>query len=228
MSATDPDGPSLTYSIVNTSGTDFSKFTINSSTGALSFISAPNFESPNDVGGTNGDNAYVVTVRASDGTLSDTQTITVNVTDVNEAPVLSPNSNTVTFTENGSAVRLMPTATVSDPDNPSNFGGGSVDVTLAGSVAGDDLTLAAVGGVTIVGSNVKVAQRPSGRSSGDDTSHLHIDFNSNATDARESVLQAVAYDPTSGNLVQLDRTATVTFNDGGHTGSAQRCPTAPP
>ena len=51
VNATDPDGDTLTYSIVNTAGTDFNKFTIDPSTGALAFISAPNFESPNDVGG---------------------------------------------------------------------------------------------------------------------------------------------------------------------------------
>src|SRR5947209_16078127 len=57
-----------------------------SSTGALSFISAPNFEAPTDVGA---DNVYNVTVQVSDGSLTDTQAIAVTVTNVNEAPTIN-------------------------------------------------------------------------------------------------------------------------------------------
>ena len=42
--ATDPDSPLLSYSIVG--GSDADKFHINGSTGALSFITAPDFEAP--------------------------------------------------------------------------------------------------------------------------------------------------------------------------------------
>jgi Ca2+-binding RTX toxin-like protein len=67
----------LSYSIVG--GADAAKFAINASTGALSFITAPDFENPTDAG-TN--NVYDVVVQVSDGTLVDTQAIAVNVTDV--------------------------------------------------------------------------------------------------------------------------------------------------
>src|SRR5207244_8420561 len=50
-------GAPLTYSI--TADADAAKFSINASTGALSFVSAPNFESPTDAGG---NNVYDVTV----------------------------------------------------------------------------------------------------------------------------------------------------------------------
>ncbi len=65
-------------------GLDQSKFTINSLTGALSFISAPDFENPTD---SNGDNIYVVIVRATDsnGNVS-SQTLTVTITNVVELP----------------------------------------------------------------------------------------------------------------------------------------------
>ncbi len=36
-------------------------------------------------------NSYLVTVQASDGSLSDLQTLTVTVTNVNEAPVITSN-----------------------------------------------------------------------------------------------------------------------------------------
>ncbi|MGL4727717.1 MAG: cadherin repeat domain-containing protein, partial [Bosea sp. (in: a-proteobacteria)] len=52
ITATDQDvAPTITYSI--TGGADFAKFTINSTTGALEFVSAPDFENPTDAGGNN-------------------------------------------------------------------------------------------------------------------------------------------------------------------------------
>jgi Ca2+-binding RTX toxin-like protein len=87
VEATDPDVPpqSLTFSIA--AGADATRFSINGTSGVLSFASPPNFESPADV---SGDNVYDVVVRVSDGNLSDTQTIAVSVTNVNEAPTLNP------------------------------------------------------------------------------------------------------------------------------------------
>lgn len=79
LTATDPQEDTVTYSIVG--GADQSLFSVNAQTGVLSFLTAPNFEAPADA---NHDNAYVLDVRASDGTNSTNQTITVNVTDVAE------------------------------------------------------------------------------------------------------------------------------------------------
>lgn len=68
----------LTYSIVG--GTDAGKFSINASTGALTFTTAPNYESPTD---SDTNNTYQVVVRVTDTNGSiDTQTITVTVNDV--------------------------------------------------------------------------------------------------------------------------------------------------
>ncbi len=69
----------LTYSI--TGGADAGKFHIDASTGVLSFVAAPNFESPGDAG-TN--NVYDVVVQVSDGVFSDSQAIAVTVTNVSE------------------------------------------------------------------------------------------------------------------------------------------------
>src|SRR5262249_28072539 len=78
VAAVDPDnGAVLGYSIVG--GADQLAFVINSSTGALSFVSAPNFENPTDNGH---DNVYNVTVQVSDGSLVGTQDIAVSVTNV--------------------------------------------------------------------------------------------------------------------------------------------------
>ena len=69
-------------------GADASKFSIDASTGVLTFASAPNFEAPADA---DRDNDYVVAVRAMSGAgereKTADQTITVTVTDVDgEAP----------------------------------------------------------------------------------------------------------------------------------------------
>jgi VCBS repeat-containing protein len=82
IAATDPDpGTTLTWSI--TGGADSAKFSINSSTGALAFLVAPNFEAPTDA---DANNIYVVTVQVSDGTLTDSRTFNVTVNNVNEPP----------------------------------------------------------------------------------------------------------------------------------------------
>ncbi|MCA9200364.1 MAG: cadherin domain-containing protein, partial [Planctomycetales bacterium] len=77
VTATDADLDTLTYSI--SGGADAAKFAINSSTGELTFITAPDFESPTDVGS---NNVYDVTVHVSDGNGgTDSQAISVTVTD---------------------------------------------------------------------------------------------------------------------------------------------------
>ena len=84
----------VTYSIVG--GADRTRFTINETAGALSFVAAPNFEKPTDNGL---NNTYVVQVQAADGHGGTTsQTITVTVTDVVELPDLQ----LVSFVADGS------------------------------------------------------------------------------------------------------------------------------
>jgi hypothetical protein len=124
VTATDADaGSSLTYSI--SGGTDAGDFTINASTGALTFNPAPNFESPAD---SDLNNIYEVIVQVSDGTNTDTQTITVTVTNVNEAPTITSNGGLATaainVAENTTAVT---TVTATDPD---------AGATLAYSISG--------------------------------------------------------------------------------------------
>ncbi|MEO5703220.1 MAG: retention module-containing protein, partial [Gammaproteobacteria bacterium] len=81
VTADDVDGPALIYGIVG--GADAALFNINASTGALSFINAPDFENPTDSGS---NNIYDVIVQVSDGSQTDTQAISVTVTNINEVP----------------------------------------------------------------------------------------------------------------------------------------------
>lgn len=78
ISATDANGnATLTYSIIG--GEDRAKFEIDSSTGALSFVDAPDYEQP---GSGAASNEYDVIVQASDGHLAAQQQLTVVVDDV--------------------------------------------------------------------------------------------------------------------------------------------------
>jgi len=82
VTATDPDGDTITFSI--SSGADASLFSVNT-TGSVTFNTAPDFEIPGDA---NTDNTYELTVTASDGTASDSQSFSVTVTnDTSDDPV---------------------------------------------------------------------------------------------------------------------------------------------
>ncbi len=112
VTASDPETPgqTLTYSIpLADGGPDYAKFQLDPATGVLSFLAAPDFEAPGDVGG---DNFYTVIVQVADGKGGvDLQTIDVTVTDVNEsgvptvtgiAPVVGPTIGyTVVITGSG-------------------------------------------------------------------------------------------------------------------------------
>src|SRR5207244_1555057 len=96
-------------------GADAAKFTINASTGALSFVSAPDAENPTDAGG---NNVYDVTVQVSDGDNTDTQAVAVTVTNVNDnTPVITSNGGgataSISIAENTTAVT---TVTATDAD----------------------------------------------------------------------------------------------------------------
>jgi hypothetical protein len=79
LTATDGDGQALSYSI--SGGSDSSLFEINATTNALQFIAHPDYEYPHD---SDGNNVYGVVVTVSDGSLTDTQTLTLTVTDSND------------------------------------------------------------------------------------------------------------------------------------------------
>ncbi|NOT64907.1 MAG: hypothetical protein HOP06_02505 [Methylotenera sp.] len=129
VTAVDVDAATtLSYLIT---GADADKFTINAS-GALSFITVPNFEAaPTDA---NGDGVYDVIVEVSDGTLTDTQAIAVTVGNVNEAPAITSNlggaTAAITVAEN--ATTAVTQVTAADVDTPT---------TLTYSIVGADAAL---------------------------------------------------------------------------------------
>ena len=108
VTATDPDGHALTYRL---SGTDASSFAIGRVTGQITVAAGTtlNYEATK--------NSYAVTVTASDGALSGSAGVTINVTDVNEAPAFPSNATTsVSLDENNAAGAAVTTVTATDPD----------------------------------------------------------------------------------------------------------------
>ncbi|MDC0172999.1 cadherin repeat domain-containing protein [Gammaproteobacteria bacterium] len=77
VSANDVDGDSISFSL---SGTDASSFDINSDSGVISFLTAPDHETKS---------LYSIMIIASDGTNSDSQAVTIVVSDVNESPIIT-------------------------------------------------------------------------------------------------------------------------------------------
>ena len=112
--ATDADtGDTLTYSI--TGGADNSRFSVGSSSGILTFKSAPDYENPVDA---NTDGEFIIEVTVSDGTTTDVQTITVTVTDINDnAPVITSNGGGATADVNAAENQTaVTTITATDAD----------------------------------------------------------------------------------------------------------------
>ena len=110
-SATDPDGLQVSLTLM---GVDGAKFEI-SSAGVLSFKTKPDYEKPTD---RNKDNVYEVTVRASDGTMHADRTVTVTVTDADEAPTVM-GKDSVNYVENGKDP--VATFTATDPEGATSI-----------------------------------------------------------------------------------------------------------
>ncbi|WP_147250807.1 DUF4347 domain-containing protein, partial [Thalassospira profundimaris] len=171
----------------------------------------------------NASGSHTITVLSSDGTNTDSDTITVAVND--RPDIGNLNGDAVTFTENSGAVVLDSgsDATITDNNNPADLNGGSVVVSMTGGVGSNDI-LAAVGSVTfsdsIAGSNVMVSGVTIGTlanalSAGNE---LRVNFNEEATVARvTTLLRSLSYNNLSDAPTAGTKTITITLtdNDGG-------------
>lgn len=141
LTVTSTDATAVSYTIVSVGdggAADADKFTLDSSTGALAFASAPDYESPTDQGDTAGNNTYTVTVRATDtATNTADQTITVTVTNANDSPVVIAGTSTA-FTEQ-TPTAIAPALDVADVEG--NWDGGTLKVQITGNASADDSLL---------------------------------------------------------------------------------------
>ena len=120
ITATDADDDSLTYSI---SGTDSTSFSFVNTSGQLKTKDALNHETKS---------SYAVTISVSDGKGgSDSISVTINVTNVNEAPVFADDTTTRAIAENvGANINIGTAVKASDPDTDD-----SLTYTLGGTNA---------------------------------------------------------------------------------------------
>jgi hypothetical protein len=143
-SSTDVNGGAVTYSLIgDTSG---GGFTINATTGVVSVTDPTkiNFE-------TAPGHAYTVTVQSSDGTLANSQTFTIAVTDVAPTAPVDSNGATNTVAEgaaNGSTVGI--TASSTDVNGP------GVTYSLVGDTSGGGFTINSTTGVITVADGTKL------------------------------------------------------------------------
>lgn len=112
----DPDLPAQTRTYFISGGPDAERFVIDKNTGVLRFKNPRDFENPVDIGC---DNVYDVIIRVTDGSLFDTQSISVRVVNGNEFPTITSNggldSVSLSIREN---TRMVADANSSDPDVP--------------------------------------------------------------------------------------------------------------
>ena len=121
ITATDADGDTLTYTL---DGTDASSFGIVSSTGQLKTSAPLDYEEKN---------TYAVTVIAFDGTLTDTISVAIKLTDIDEntPPVFASSSTTRSIPENTPAgVHIGEAVSAKDAD-----AGDTLTYTLSGTDA---------------------------------------------------------------------------------------------
>ena len=125
ITATDADNDTLTYTL---GGTNAASFGINGSTGQLQTKAALDYETKS---------TYTVTVGVSDGTLTDSITVTINITDVNEIPA----NRAPVFTEGATTTR-----TVELPPKPENPGDMDIGTPLFATDADGDFLRYTLGG----------------------------------------------------------------------------------
>ena len=197
VAAADADGDTVTFSIssdVSVANEDKAKFSIDTNSGNMVFVTAPDASVPTDVGG---DNNYQVIVVADDGNGgTDTQAMTVTVNADVTAPA-TPSVDLLASSDTG----------VSDADDITSDTTPTIRVTLDQSgaaatiaVAGDVVEL--FEGATQVGSATLVAG---------DISNGYVDITSNALSATNLSFTATLTD-ISNNLSNPSAALAVTLD----------------
>ncbi|OKO82149.1 cadherin repeat domain-containing protein, partial [Bradyrhizobium sp. NAS96.2] len=150
-SATDINGPAVTYSLVgDTSG---GGFTINATTGVVT-VADPTKIDYETSGATH---SYTITAQASDGTLTSSQTFTIDVADV--APSIPVDGDaTANHVAEGSAAGTTVGVSASSID----VNGPPVTYSLIGDTSGGGFTINAATGVITVADPTKIDYESSG------------------------------------------------------------------
>ncbi|MEO2017324.1 MAG: VCBS domain-containing protein [Fuerstiella sp.] len=145
----------------------------------------------------------------------------------NRDPTLSVANLSYTEDQNGGSPVVIDTAAMAnDGDGDADWNGGSLTVQItANNEAGDEISIAQVGGITLSGANVQtggsttfgtIVETSGTANDGVVTNGdlLTIIFNANSTNALvQNLVRAISYRTTSDTLGTTDRTATFTVID---------------
>ena len=134
VAATDPENEPLTFAITN--GNTGNAFAINASSGAITVARTLDHETTP---------TYTLTVRVSDGSLSGTADFTVNVTDVNEAPIVTAQSSAFTVAENANNGTAVGTVAATDPEND------RLTFSITAGNTGNAFAINGTGAITVAG-----------------------------------------------------------------------------
>ena len=192
VAANDSDGDSFSFALVSTA--DSSLFTLDPTSGVLSFNQAPDFENPAD---NNSDNTYELELSVDDGANTSSQAIVVTVTDVDEAPTFTSASESVSVNENTSGSVYQ--AQASDPEQ----------ATLTYSASGTDAGL-----FTINNTSGELAFKtpPDYESPADQGADNTYNLDIIATDGANSASQSLAITVTNVNEAPSFASASVNLD----------------
>jgi len=161
-----------------------------------------------------------VSVTDGDGGTSLLHTKTINVTAVNDAPVIGGFDGAISYRANASATLLDVDATVADVDS-ANIGGGQLTVSLtANAQSTDRLEIRnvgiGVGQIGVSGSNITFGGVIIGMfTGGTGVTPLVVTFNTSATPTMaQAVLRNITYRNTSATPSTLARTVSIKLTDG--------------
>src|SRR6056300_1672424 len=128
-SVSDPEAGAITYSL---SGTGSENFSV-SSDGTITLASALDYETAT---------AYAITLTASDGANSVSETLTINVGDINEAPSLTNSIAASSFAENIAIGTTIATSSATDPET------GAITYSLSGA-GSENFSVSSDGTITL-------------------------------------------------------------------------------
>lgn len=151
----------------------------------------------------------------ANSTESATASKLVRVVDGKEPPVVTLPGAAVNYTNQAAAVRIDPTATLTDPDSP-NFNGGKLTVSITQGVNSNNrLSLVAGDGITVSGKDVLFNGQKIGRLTLGSNS-LSISFNSTSATpaAAQALVRAIAFATASANTSLADRVIQLSLTDG--------------
>ena len=227
LTATDIDsGTSFIYGIDGATSNGDGTFTkigtygtlvINSVTG--NYVYTPNSTVINSLS-VSAAETFDMTVSDGSGS-TNTKTLTIDIESVNDAPLLGGVASTPTFSENGSAIQIDSTITVTDLEGTS-YDSGYVTFSITEHKESEDkLSILNVGGISVNGTNVTYGGLIIGTIdsvyNGEQGKDLRINLNSNAYSPQvQALARAIAFSNPTDDLSGLSRGLEIKVNDGGN------------